>query len=219
MCTKKWPNLTFTSCPNRKSKLNIFKQIISQQPQEVNSQNLVCTYCYRSLIYSIISVFNCIFNKKVTPIPWPHVLPGPNFGMYIHIEYLKRNHISYIPEDRKFTNVAPLYRSYNSQKMSLQKMWPDLYLLLLDQTGSQSSTIEKSKSLHIPQQPQRLSTIQHILCTIVTRSLKLGMYLEHNKYLQTCVVTPMMTFTSDVQLPISQSLNILKKSYLNNRKR
>ena len=34
------PNLTFTFCPNRKSKLNIFKKIISQQPQEVNSQFL-----------------------------------------------------------------------------------------------------------------------------------------------------------------------------------
>ena len=31
------PNLTFTSCPNRKSKFTI-KKIISQQPQEVNSQ-------------------------------------------------------------------------------------------------------------------------------------------------------------------------------------
>ena len=33
------PNLTFTSCPNRKSKFNI-KKIISQQPQEVNSKLL-----------------------------------------------------------------------------------------------------------------------------------------------------------------------------------
>ena len=32
------PNLTFTSCPNRKSKVNILK--ICQQQQEVNSQSL-----------------------------------------------------------------------------------------------------------------------------------------------------------------------------------
>ena len=33
-------DLTFTSCPNRKSRFNIFKKIISQNPQEVNSQFL-----------------------------------------------------------------------------------------------------------------------------------------------------------------------------------
>ena len=59
------PNLTFTSCPNRKSKFNI-KTIISQQPQEVHFQFLNhCTDRYLSKnIYQKVTQFDLYFLSK-----------------------------------------------------------------------------------------------------------------------------------------------------------
>ena len=58
--TKRLPNLTFTFCPNWKSKFNINK-IISQQPQEVNSKLLNhCTDRYLSKnIYQKVTFTSC----------------------------------------------------------------------------------------------------------------------------------------------------------------
>ena len=50
------PNLTFTSCPNRKSKFNI-KKIISQQPQEVNSQ--------------FVTIVQIVNSQKIFTKRWP----------------------------------------------------------------------------------------------------------------------------------------------------
>ena len=45
--TKKWPNLTFNSCPNRKSKFNIYKNHISTTAR---GKFTIFTPLYRSLI-------------------------------------------------------------------------------------------------------------------------------------------------------------------------
>ena len=59
--TKKWPNLTFTSYPNRKSKFNIYKNHISTTAR---GKFKIFTPLYRSLI---LSKYNY---RKVTP-NWP----------------------------------------------------------------------------------------------------------------------------------------------------
>ena len=86
----------------------LLKKIISQQPQEVNSQ-----FLYRSLIL-----------KKVFTKRWPQLdlyfLSKPE----VKVEYLKKNHISTTARG-KFTIFAPLYRSL-IVKTYLQKSDPNL---------------------------------------------------------------------------------------------
>ena len=101
--------MTFTSCPNRKSKFNI-KKIISQQPQEVNSQFF--TPLYRSLIVKKI------FTKSDPNLTFTSC---PNRKSKFNI---LKNHISTTARG-KFTMFAPLYRSLIVKKY-LQKGDPNL---------------------------------------------------------------------------------------------
>ena len=97
----------------------IFRKIISQQPQEVNSQFL--HHCTDRCLSKNI-------DKKVTLI-WP-LLPVQTGS-----QSLKKNHISTTARG-KFTIFAPLYRSLIVKKY-LQKSDP-IWPLLPVQTGSQS---------------------------------------------------------------------------------
>ena len=121
--------MSFTSCPNRKSKLNILKQIISQQPQELNSKFVAVLY--RSLIL-----------KKIFTKRWPQLnlyfLSKPEVKVY----YLKQI-ISQQPQKVHFTIFEPLYRSLTCQQIFTKKVTP-IWPLIPVQTGSQSLIFTKS---------------------------------------------------------------------------
>ena len=119
----------------------IFRKIISQQPQEVNSQFL--HHCTDRCLSKNI-------DKKVTLI-WP-LLPVQTGSQSL------KNHISTIARG-KLTIFAPLYRSLIVKKY-LQKSDP-IWPLLPDQTGSQSLLLQKI----ISQQPQEVNSQFVHYCT------------------------------------------------------
>ena len=107
--TKRWPQLDLYFLYKPEVKVYYLKKIISQQPQEVNSQFLHhCTdRCLSKNIY-----------KKVTPIrPLLPVQTGSESLLF------KTNHISTTARD-KFTIFALLYRSLILKKY-LQKGDPN----------------------------------------------------------------------------------------------
>ena len=102
--------MTFTSCPNRKSKFNITKNHISTTAR---GKFTIFALLYRSLIL-----------KKIFTKRWPQ------FDLYflskpeVKVEYLLKNHISTTARG-KFTICALLYRSLILKKY-LQKSDPNL---------------------------------------------------------------------------------------------
>ena len=128
------PNLTFTSCPNRKSTFNIEKNYIGTTTR---GKFTIFPPLYRSLIVKNIYT-------KVTPI-WP-LLPVQTGSESLTF---KTNHIS-TTTIGKFTIFAPLYRSLFCKKY-LQKGDPTLTFV---QTGSQCWIFFLKV---IPQQPQELN--------------------------------------------------------------
>ena len=122
----------------------LLKQIISQQPQEVNSQFL--HYCTDRL-----------FSKKYLQKGDPNLTftSCPNRKPKFTI---KTNHISTTARG-KFTIFTPLYRSLIVKKY-LQKVTP-IWPLLPVQTGSQSLLLKQI----ISQQPQKLNSQFSHLCT------------------------------------------------------
>ena len=115
----------------------IFRKIISQQPQEVNSQFL--HHCTDRCLSKNI-------DKKVTLI-WPLLPVQTGSQSWISL----KNHISTTARG-KFTIFAPLYRSLIVKKY-LQKSDP-IWPLLPVQTGSQSLLLKKI----ISQQPQEVNS-------------------------------------------------------------
>ena len=122
----------------------LLKQIISQQPQEVNSQFV--HYCTDRL-----------FSKKYLQKGDPNLTftSCPNRKSKFTI---KTNHISTTARG-KFTIFAPLYRSLIVKKY-LQKVTP-IWPLLPVQTGSQSLLLKQI----ISQQPQEVNSQFCTYCT------------------------------------------------------
>ena len=112
------PNLTFTSCPNRKSKFTINKNHISTTAR---GKFTICALLYRSLIL-----------KKIFTKRWPQLDLYFLYKPEVKVYYLKKslkNHISTTARG-KFTICALLYRSLILKKI-FTKRWPqfDLYFL------------------------------------------------------------------------------------------
>ena len=103
------PNLTFTSCPNRKSKLNIFKISYFN-----NRKRYIHNFC------TIVQIVNSQKNiyKKVTPIrPLLPVQTGSQ-NLILKQSYLN-NHKRYI------SNCWTIVQIVNCQKILITK-WPNL---------------------------------------------------------------------------------------------
>ena len=139
------PNLTFTSCPNRKSKLNITKNYISTTAR---GKFTICALLYRSLIL-----------KKIFTKRWPQ------FDLYflskpeVKVEYLKTNHISTTARG-KFKIFGPLYRSLIVKKYFTKK-WPQFDLYFLSKPEVKVYYLKKS----ISQQPQEVNSQFVHYCT------------------------------------------------------
>ena len=122
----------------------IFRKIISQQPQEVNSQFL--HHCTDRCLSTNI-------DKKVTLI-WPLLPVKTGSQSWISL----KNHISTTARG-KFKICTPLYRSL-IVKTYLQKVTP-IWPLLPVQTGSQSLLLKQI----ISQQPQEVNSQFVHYCT------------------------------------------------------
>ena len=107
--TKGDPNLTFTSCPNRKSKFNI-KQIISQQPQEVNSKFLhhfrlvsFCCLLSRSIVNNAFRLFVYSFQRGISVFGWLDVILEMISQILLKWYHLRHKHVWYNHHQRYTT--------------------------------------------------------------------------------------------------------------------
>ena len=103
------PNLTFTSCPNPKSKFNIFKNHISTTI--VGKLKLFAPLYWSLIVKKYLQKFDA--NLTLTSCP--------NWKSKFNIS---KNHISTTARGR-FTIIAPLYRSLIVKKY-LQRVDPNL---------------------------------------------------------------------------------------------
>ena len=142
--TKKWPNLTFTSCPNRKLKFTIKQNHISTTAR---GKFTMFALLYRSLIL-----------KKIFTKRWPQ------FDLYflskseVKVEYLKKI-ISQQPQEVNSQFFAPLYRSLIVKKY-LQKSDPNLTF-----TSCPNRKSKFNIKTIISQQPQEVNSQFVHYCT------------------------------------------------------
>ena len=127
--TKGDPNLTFTSCPNRKSKFNIWKTHIGTTTR---GKFTMFPPLYRSLFVKNI------FIKKVTLI-WPLLLVQTGSQGLIPLNKI----VSENPHRVKFTILAPLYRSLIVKKY-LWKSGPNLTFTSCPNRKSKFNILNKS---------------------------------------------------------------------------
>ena len=138
------PNLTFTSCPNRKQKFTIKTNHISTTAR---GKFTIFTPLYRSLIV-----------KKYLQKSDPNLTftSCPNRKSKFTI---KTNHISTTARG-KFTICALLYRSFILKKI-FTKRWPQFDLYFLSKPEVKSLLLKQI----ISQQPQKLNSQFSHLCT------------------------------------------------------
>ena len=115
-----YPNLTFTSYPNRKSKFNIYKNHISTTAK---GKFTIFTPLYRSLIVKIIITER-----------WPQIRPLLPVQTGSQSLILEDNHIS-TGTCVKFAIFTPWYSMVKCQKIITER-WPQFDLYVPVQTGS-----------------------------------------------------------------------------------